>query len=123
MTLMEAKTPAERAAIVEWLRGLARELRRNMEMICPRPTRMIPTRKTGCPMPVFETITCSAHAEWRMRKRGFSRHDVELVLRIEDGYMQDNGTWAYELGRVRVVIVDNDDAAHVVTVIRLRKST
>jgi len=33
-------------------------------------------------MPVFETITYSTHAEWRMRKRGFSHHDVELVLRI-----------------------------------------
>lgn len=74
-------------------------------------------------MPAFETITYSTHAEWRMRKRGFSRQDVELVLRIGDGYMQDDGTWAYELGRVRVVIVDRDDAAHVITVIRLRKST
>ena len=37
--------------------------------------------------------------------------------------MQEDGTWVYELGRVRVVIVDRDDAAHVVTVIRLRKNT
>jgi len=74
-------------------------------------------------MPVFETITYSTHAEWRMCKRGFSRHDVELVLRIGDGYMQDDGGWVYELGRVRVMIVDHDDAAHVVTVIRLRRST
>ncbi|MGI8483342.1 MAG: DUF4258 domain-containing protein [Thermomicrobiales bacterium] len=74
-------------------------------------------------MPVFDAITYSTHAERRMRKRGLSRQDVELVLRIGEGFHDDDGTWVYELGSIRVVIDDRDATAHVVTVIRMRKHT
>jgi len=47
-------------------------------------------------MPVYSAITCSSHAERRMHKRRLSRHDVELVLRIGEGYEEDDGTWVYE---------------------------
>jgi hypothetical protein len=72
-------------------------------------------------MPVYSEITYSAHAERRMRKRRVSRADVTLVLRIGDGFPEEDGTWTYELGHIRVVIVERDTIAHVVTVIRLRK--
>lgn len=74
-------------------------------------------------MPAYETITYSRHAERRMRTRGLSRWDVELALRIGDGQLEDDGTWTYDLDRIRVVIVERGNTAHVVTVIRLRKHT
>ena len=58
-----------------------------------------------------------------MRKRSISRQDVELVLRIGEGHVEDDGKWLYELGHIQVVIVERGAAAHVVTVIRLRKHT
>ena len=74
-------------------------------------------------MPVFDVITFSKHAERRMMKRRISRHEAELTLRIGTGFPEDDGTWIYELGQVRVVIVERGPAAHVVTVIQLRRHT
>lgn len=73
-------------------------------------------------MPEYEVITYSQHATQRMRQRRISRPEVALVLRIGEGYPEDDGTWIYELGHIRVVIIERDNAAHVVTVIRLRKT-
>jgi peroxiredoxin len=72
-------------------------------------------------MPVYNAITYSRHAEQRMRIRGLSRQDVELALRIGDGFPEDDGTYVYELDRIRVVIVERGAVAHVVTVIKMRK--
>lgn len=71
-------------------------------------------------MPQFERISYSAHASLRMRQRRISREDVALVLRIGQGYEDENGSWVYELGRFRVVIQDREEEAHVITAIRLR---
>jgi hypothetical protein len=74
-------------------------------------------------MPVFSNITYSKHVEQRLRKRRLSRPDVELVLRVGDGYPEDAGTRVYELDHIRVVIVERGTTAHVVTVIRMRSGT
>ena len=71
-------------------------------------------------MPLFERITYSAHASSRMRQRRISSEEVALVLRIGEGYEDDNGNWVYELGRLRVVIQAREDEAHVITAIKLR---
>jgi len=39
---------------------------------------------------------------------------------IVEGYPEDDGTIVYELDHIRVAIVEQVDAAHVVTVMRLR---
>jgi hypothetical protein len=73
-------------------------------------------------VPIFERITYSRHAEQRMHRRHIRRDLVELVLRIGEGMFDDEEqTWTYTLDPVSVVIVERDDAAHVVTVIRLRR--
>ncbi|HWV35199.1 MAG TPA: DUF4258 domain-containing protein [Thermomicrobiales bacterium] len=75
-------------------------------------------------MPIFDAIIYSWHARQRMKQRRIAAKDVELALRIGEGHPGDDGTWIYELGDIRVVIVDADDAtAHIVTVIRLRNRT
>lgn len=74
-------------------------------------------------MPAYDEITYSDHAVRRMRKRRISRQDVELVLRIGDGVLDDDGTWMYTLDRLTVVIVERGETAHVVTVMRMRKHT
>jgi hypothetical protein len=74
-------------------------------------------------MPVSDAITYSRHALQRMRQRRISRDDVELVLRIGEGVPEDDGTWTYQLDRLAVVIVEREGAAHVVTVMRMRKHT
>lgn len=71
--------------------------------------------------PVYDEITYSEHAVRRMRKRRITRVDVELVLRLGEGFQEDDGTWLYELDQLIVVIVDRDVAAHVVTVMRKRR--
>jgi hypothetical protein len=71
-------------------------------------------------MPLFERITYSAHAFTRMRQRRIAPQDVALALRIGEGYEEEDGTWMYELGRVRVVILDRGDEAHVINVIKLK---
>jgi hypothetical protein len=71
-------------------------------------------------MPLFERITYSAHATLRMRQRRISNEDVALVLRIGQGFEDENGNWVYELGRLRVIIDDRAEEAHVVTAIKLR---
>ena len=58
-----------------------------------------------------------------MRRRRFPRQDVELVLRVGEGVEEDDGTWVYELGNIRVVIVERGTTAHVVTIVRLRSHT
>ncbi len=58
-----------------------------------------------------------------MRKRRISPEDVELVLRAGDGFLEDDGTWRYELDRLAVVIVEREDDARIVTVMRMRKHT
>jgi hypothetical protein len=58
-----------------------------------------------------------------MQKRRLSPHDVELVLRIGEGYEEDDGTWVYAFTNIRVVIVERRSAAHVVTEMRLRSHT
>ncbi len=74
-------------------------------------------------MPVYDAITYSDHATRRMRQRRISPEDVELVLRVGDGSLEDDGTWRVELDRLAVVIVEREAVAHVVTVMRLRKHT
>jgi hypothetical protein len=56
-------------------------------------------------MPQYSAITYSGHAEQRMRRRRLSRQDVELVLRIGEWVEEDDGSWLYDLGNIRVVIV------------------
>ena len=76
-------------------------------------------------MPIFDAIIYSWHARQRMKQRRIAAKDVELALRIGEGHPGDDGTWIYELGDIRVVIVDADDdsTAHIVTVIRMRNRT
>lgn len=74
-------------------------------------------------MPEYSEITYSRHARTRIAKRHIPESDVSLVLRIGDGYPEDDGTWIYSLGHIRVVIVERDDTAHVVTVIRQRSES
>jgi hypothetical protein len=42
---------------------------------------------------------------------------------LGEGYEDDDGTWVYELEHIRVVIEERGAAAHVVTVVRLRRHT
>lgn len=74
-------------------------------------------------MPEFRDITYSRHALRRMQQRRISRGEVALVLRIGEGYADEDDSWIYELGKIRVVITERNDVAHVITVIRLRKQS
>jgi len=76
----------------------------------------------------FIAITFTQHATTRMQQRRVLRTDVEAVL--EDGecaYDEENGTWNFEgpseFGRaIRVIVIDLDGEARVITVMRLRKA-
>lgn len=74
-------------------------------------------------MPIFRAMTFSAHALLRMRERRISREDVAFVLDHGEGTFEEDGTWFFDLGTIRVVVVDWGDIAHVVTVLKLRKHT
>jgi hypothetical protein len=71
-------------------------------------------------VPIFDRITYSSHASLRMRQRRVSADDVALVLRIGEGYEDEYGSWVYQLGRFRVVVLDQGSEAHVITVIKLK---
>jgi hypothetical protein len=71
-------------------------------------------------VPLFEHITYTQHASDRMVERGISRDDVELMLRIGEGRPGKRGIWLYELGAWRVVTMEADGSARIITVIRLR---
>jgi hypothetical protein len=71
-------------------------------------------------MPVFETVEYSDHATRQMRTRRIAKQQVELVLRIgEGGPGEDEGTWGYQLGFIRVIVVEYEHLARIVTAIRL----
>ena len=75
-------------------------------------------------MPIYTAITYSWHAQRQMQRRRVHDTDVALVLRVGEGYPNDEEeAWIYEFGTLRVVVVERGDIAHVVTVIRLRKHT
>jgi hypothetical protein len=71
-------------------------------------------------MSLFDRIAYSSNARMRMRQRRLAPEDVALVLRIGDGYEDDDGTWVYEFGRIRVVILDRGHEAYVITVMKLK---
>jgi hypothetical protein len=55
-----------------------------------------------------------------MDERGIRRDDVELTLRIGEGRPGKRGTWVDELGALRIITVESNDSARVITVLRLR---
>ncbi|MGC4192113.1 MAG: DUF4258 domain-containing protein [Thermomicrobiales bacterium] len=71
-------------------------------------------------MPVFDTIISTEHARERMADRRIRREDVEFTLRNGEGRPGKLGSWIYEAGRYRVVVIDDGGTARVLTVIRLR---
>ncbi len=71
-------------------------------------------------MPIFERIDYSSHATKRMRRRHITEEDVEIVLRFGAGRPGEEETWIYELGHIRVVVVEYESSARVVTVVRLK---
>lgn len=77
-------------------------------------------------MPELESVEYTKHATERMEERRISRDSVETTLRYGEGQPGRAGKWTYErvvLGGpgIRVVIVENDGVARVITVVRLRK--
>jgi urease accessory protein UreE len=71
-------------------------------------------------MTLYEHIDISVHAARRMRQRRISREDVEVVLRFGEGRPGEEDTWIYELGHIRVVVVEYESSARVDTVVRLK---
>ena len=71
-------------------------------------------------MPVYESIEYTPHALTRMKDRRITKADVELTLRLGEGRPARRDKWFFELGHIRVVVVEFEQSARVVTVIRLR---
>ncbi len=72
-------------------------------------------------MPEFERISYTLHALEQMQGRRISEDDVLLALRHGDASFDFvDQQWLIELGHIRVVVVEYDDEARIVTVIRLR---
>lgn len=69
-------------------------------------------------MPLFENITFTRHAERRMRERRIRRAEVEFVLLNGEGRAGEQNDWIFELGKYRIVIVEEGASARVLTVIR-----
>lgn len=69
-------------------------------------------------MPIFDKITYTKHAERRMRERRITREDVEFALRNGEGRPGEQDDWVFEVGRHRIVIVESENTARVLTVIR-----
>lgn len=71
-------------------------------------------------MPIYESIEYTPHAVDQMRSRRFTEADVDLVLRRGEGRPGRRGKWIFELGNIRVVVVEYKSSARIITVIRLR---
>jgi Domain of unknown function (DUF4258) len=71
-------------------------------------------------MPEFESVVYTVHARTRMRKRRIPESEVERVLRFGEGRPDRRGQWIYEFDGTRVVIVESQSIARVITVVRLR---
>lgn len=70
-------------------------------------------------MPEFERISFTRHALAQMRGRRISESDVLLALRHGEAVFDIiDQQWLVELGHIRVV--EYDDDARIVTVVRLR---
>jgi hypothetical protein len=74
--------------------------------------------KRDCHVPVFDKIVYTKHAELRMRERHISQSDVEFVLRNGEGRPGEDDDRVYEVGRYRVVVVEEGSTVRVLTVIR-----
>lgn len=71
-------------------------------------------------MPIYDHIDYTLHAVDQMKSRRFTEADVELVLRLGEGRPGRRGKWIFELGNIRVVVVEYESSARIITVIRLR---
>jgi hypothetical protein len=71
-------------------------------------------------MPLFDAIEYTWHARRQMQARRISEADVDLVLRVGEGRPGRHGKWIFELGHVRVVVVEYEGSARIITVVRLR---
>lgn len=72
-------------------------------------------------VPEFERISFTRHALAQMRGRRISESDVLLALRHGEAVFDIiDQQWLVELGYIRVVVVEYDDDARIVTVVRLR---
>ena len=56
-----------------------------------------------------------------MKSRRFTEVDVDLVLRLGEGRPGNRGKWVFELGHIRVVVVEYESSARIITVIRLKE--
>ena len=71
-------------------------------------------------MPEFESVHYTEHARRRMRQRRIPEAEVERVLRFGEGHPDQKDKWVYELDDTRVIIVESQSIARVITVVRLR---
>ncbi len=71
-------------------------------------------------MPIFDSITYTMHVLERMRERSTSRIDAETDLQLGEGMPGEPETWMYEYGPIRVVVVEKDPSARIITVMRLQ---
>ncbi len=69
-------------------------------------------------VPIFDRIVFTRHAERRMRERHIREEDVAFVLRNADGRPGEGEDWIFEVGKYRIVIVEEGSTARVLTVIR-----
>lgn len=79
-------------------------------------------------MATYAKIEYTYHAENRMRERRISRLEVEAALRFGEGRPGRDGTWVYEYRTmqgtlIRVIVLEEFEAAVVITVVKLRKHT
>lgn len=71
-------------------------------------------------MPEFDSIRYTKHAVSRMNQRRILRTDVELVIRIGDSRIDEDGLWICDKGHIRVVVRDDDGIGIVITAVRLK---
>ncbi len=71
-------------------------------------------------MPEFVSIRYTNHAVARMSQRKIVKADVELVLRIGESRVDEDGLWICEEGHIRVVVREDDGIGIVITVVRLK---
>ena len=78
-------------------------------------------------MPELESVEYTRHATERMAERHISREAVEMTLRFGAGRPGRAGKWIYGRAGIggpglRVVIVEKDGVARVITVVRFEEA-